>query len=124
MVAKIVPADDDIVAEVRLKPSDIGHVHVGDAAEIKISTFDPNVFGIVKGKVTKLSASTFQSDQGEVFYKATLKLARNTVTASGMIHRITPGMEVQADVITGSKSLVRYLLKPIHNSLNIAFTER
>ncbi|MEM8687013.1 MAG: HlyD family type I secretion periplasmic adaptor subunit [Pseudomonadota bacterium] len=124
LVAKIVPTGNDIVAEVRLKPRDIGHVNVGDDAEIKISTFDPNVFGVVPGKVTKLSASTFQSEQGEVYYKATLKMARHSVSASGTTHRITPGMVVQADVVTGRKSLVQYLLKPIYSSLDVAFTER
>ncbi len=124
LVAKIVPTGNDIVAEVRLSPRDIGHVNVGDEAEIKISTFDPNVFGVVPGKVTKLSASTFQSEQGEVYYKATLKMARLSVSASGITHRITPGMVVQADVVTGRKSLVQYLLKPIYNSLDVAFTER
>ncbi|MEM1201098.1 MAG: HlyD family type I secretion periplasmic adaptor subunit, partial [Pseudomonadota bacterium] len=88
LVAKIVPTGNDIVAEVRLNPRDIGHVNVGDDAEIKISTFDPNVFGVVPGKVTKLSASTFQSEQGEVYYKATLELARLSVSGSGTTHRI------------------------------------
>ncbi len=124
VVAKIVPTDNDIVAEVRLNPKDIGHVNIGDNAEIKISTFDPNVFGVVAGKVTKLSASTFQSDQGEVYYKATLKMAQNSVSASGTTHNIKPGMLVQADVVTGEKSLVQYLLKPIYTSLSTAFTER
>ncbi|MCP5083942.1 MAG: HlyD family type I secretion periplasmic adaptor subunit [Alphaproteobacteria bacterium] len=124
LVAKIVPVDNNIVAEVRLDPKDIGHVSIGDDAEIKISTFDPNVFGVVPGKVTKLSASTFQSDQGEVYYKATLKMARHSVSAAGTTHRITPGMLVQADVVTGRKSLVQYLLKPVYSSLNTAFTER
>ncbi len=124
LVAKIVPTDNDIVAEVRLNPRDIGHVNVGDDAEIKISTFDPNIFGVVPGKVTKLSASTFQSDKGEVYYKAILRLERVSVSASGTTHRITPGMLVQADVVTGRKSLVQYLLKPIYSSLNVAFTER
>ena len=124
LVAKIVPSDNNIVAEVRLDPRDIGHVSIGDDAEIKISTFDPNVFGVVPGKVTKLSASTFQSDQGEVYYKATLRMDRHSVSASGTTHQITPGMLVQADVVTGRKSLVQYLLKPVYSSLNTAFTER
>lgn len=124
LVAKIVPTDNDIVAEVRLDPKDIGHVSVGDKAEIKVSTYDHNVFGIVPGKVTKLSASTFQSEQGEVYYKATLRMERHSVSAGGVAHRITPGMLVQADLVTGEKSLVQYLLKPVYTSLNSAFTER
>lgn len=124
LVAKIVPVDDTIVAEVRLDPRDIGHVSIGDPAEIKISTFDPNVFGIVPGRVNRLSASTFQSEQGDVYYKATIEMERSTVGGAGATHRITPGMVVQADIVTGKKSLVQYMLKPVYNSLDTAFTER
>lgn len=124
LVAKIIPVDENIVAEVRLDPRDIGHVSIGDPAEIKISTFDPNIFGVVQGKVNKLSASTFQSDKGEVYYKATIEMASNTVNGAGATHRITPGMVVQADIVTGEKSLVQYMLKPVYSSLDTAFTER
>ena len=124
LVARIVPVDEKIVAEVRLDPKDIGHVNIGDTAEIKISTFDPNVFGVVKGKIEKLSASTFQDERGESYYKATIGLSRNKVGRPGASHRITPGMVVQADIITGSKSMMKYLLKPVYRSLNTAFTER
>ncbi len=124
LVAKIVPVDDNIVAEVRLDPKDIGHVSIGDPAEIKISTFDPNIFGVVQGRVNKLSASTFQSERGEVYYKATIEMERNTVGRAGVTHRITPGMVVQADIVTGEKSLVQYMLKPVYSSLDTAFTER
>ena len=124
LVAKIVPVDNDVVAEVRLKPKDIGHVSIGDDAEIKVSTFDPNVYGVVPGKVGKISATTFQTDQGEIYYKATLMMQRHSVGRAGRTHRITPGMLVQADIVTGEKSLVQYLLKPIYTSFDIAFTER
>ncbi len=124
LVAKIVPVGDNIVAEVRLDPKDIGHVSIGDPAEIKVSTFDSNIFGVVPGRVNKLSASTFQSEQGDVYYKATIEMERNTVGRAGVTHRITPGMVVQADIVTGSKSLVQYMLKPVYSSLDTAFTER
>ncbi len=124
LVAKVVPSDDLVVAEVRLDPKDIGHVKIGDAAEIKISAFDPNVFGFVPGTVQKLSASTFQSETGEVYYKATIALSRDTVGTNVATYKITPGMVVQADIVTGAKSLVRYMLKPVYSSLDTAFTER
>ena len=124
LVAEVVPSDDLVIAEVRLDPKDIGHVKIGDAAEIKISAFDPNVFGFVPGTVQKLSASTFQSEAGEVYYKATISLSRDTVGTHGATYRITPGMVVQADIVTGAKSLVRYMLKPVYSSLDTAFTER
>ena len=124
LVAKIVPADDRMVAEVRLDPKDIGHVKIGDKAELKISTFDPNVFGVINGKVNKISASSFQSERGDVYFKAIVSLEKNTIGRAGSIHKITPGMLLQADIVTGSKTLVQYMLKPVYRSLDTAFTER
>ena len=124
LVATVVPTDDAVVAEVRLDPRDIGHVKIGDPVEIRLSTFDPNVFGVVHGTVDKLSASTFQSERGEVYYKAVIALDRNWVGRPGASHRITPGMVVQADIVTGAKSLVQYMMKPVYASLDSAFTER
>lgn len=124
MVAKIVPVEEAVVAEIRLDPKDIGHVKIGDKAEVKISTFDPNVFGVIKGTVNKISASSFQSERGEVYFKAIVKLASNTIGRADKLHKITPGMLLQADIITGSKSLVQYMLKPVYRSLDTAFSER
>ncbi len=124
LVAKVVPLDEDVVAEVQVQPKDIGHVNVGDEAELKISTYDPNIYGVVKGTVEKLSATTFQKENGEPYYKATIKIDKNHVGSGKTKKLILPGMVVQADIITGAKSLVRYLLKPVYRSLNAAFTER
>ncbi len=124
LVASIVPVDQSVVAEVRLRPADIGHVREGDKAEIKISTFDPNIFGIAKGKVTHISATTFQTERGEHYYKAVVALDQSYVGGSEHKRMIMPGMVVQADIVTGSKSFMRYMLKPVFRSLDASFSER
>lgn len=124
LVASIVPADRKIVAEVRVQPDDIGHVKVGDKAEIKVTTYDSAVFGVVKGAVAHLSPSTFTTEDGEPYYKALVSLDQDFVGQAAAPRRILPGMVVQADIITGAKSLMRYLLKPVYRSLNSSFTER
>ncbi|MGI9383649.1 MAG: HlyD family type I secretion periplasmic adaptor subunit [Methyloligellaceae bacterium] len=124
IVARIVPLNKGILAEVRLDPKDVGHVKAGDAAEIKVSTFDPNVFGVVNGTVERISATTFESEDGGLYYKAVIGLARSSVGANGNRRAILPGMVVQADIITGSKSLMKYILKPIYRSLDASFRER
>jgi membrane fusion protein, adhesin transport system len=124
LVAKIVPLDGQMVAEVRLDPKEIGHVHIGDEAEIKTTAFDPNVYGIIKGKVERISATTFQTEKGEVYFKATIRLEKSYLGSAENPIPIMPGMVVEADIITGAKSLVRYLLKPVYRSLSVAFSER
>ena len=124
IVAQVVPMNNELVAEVRIEPKDIGHVQIGDTADIKITTFDAARFGTIDGTVRKISASTFQTEKGEPYYRAVIGLARDHVGLNEEVHHILPGMVVQADIITGEKSLTRYLLKPVYRSLNVAFSER
>lgn len=125
LVAKIVPVDEAVVAEVNVEPKDIGHVKVGDPAEIKISTFDPNVYGVLNGTVERVSATTFRDDpKSPPYFKAIIKLEKGYYGSSERPISILPGMEVQADIVTGAKSLIRYLLKPVYRSLDGAFSER
>lgn len=124
VVARIVPMERELVAEVRLLPKDIGHIVVGNPAIIKITTFDPARFGSVSGQVRKISATTFQNESGEPYYKAEIGLAKNHVGLGNEEHLLLPGMVVNAEIITGSKSLTHYLLKPVYRSLDIAFSER
>lgn len=124
MVARIVPMGQELVAQVRLEPKDIGHVKVGDPADIKISTFDPARFGSIPGTVEKISASTFRNEDGDPYFKAVISLENAYVGLGAQRHAVSPGMVVSAEIITGSKSLTRYLLKPVYRSLDIAFSER
>lgn len=124
LVARVVPLDSSIVAEVRVDPKDIGHVKVGDQVEVKLSTFDPNVFGTITGKIKVISASTFKNEDGEPYYKVVVTLDQRYVGKGDRRRLIQPGMVVEADIITGSKSLVKYLLKPVYRSLDIGFSER
>jgi HlyD family secretion protein/adhesin transport system membrane fusion protein len=124
LVAQIVPTNSELVAEVRIAPKDIGHVKVGDPADVKVSTYDPARFGGIDGKVRQISASTFKAENGEPYYKAIIGLSRDHVGRNQEQHHVLPGMVVQADIITGVKSLTRYLLKPVYRSLDTAFTER
>ncbi len=124
VIARIVPMERELVAEVRIPPKDIGFISVGNKAEVKITTFDPARFGGISGTVSKISATTFQNDRGEPFYKAVIKLSKNNVGLKNEKHLVLPGMVVNAEIITGSKSLTKYLLKPVYRSLDIAFSER
>ena len=134
LVARIVPTDRELVAEVRIDPRDAGHIHVGDEAAIRLATYDSSIFGEVRGKVEYMSASTFSPPPGqpipqgqnsaEPFYKATIRLLQDHVSSGVLSYPITPGMVLQAHIKTGSKSIIRYMLKPVFNSLEVAFSER
>lgn len=123
-VVAIVPSDTPLLAEVNLKPDDVGHVVTGQLANLRITTFDPEVYGDIKGLVQWISASTFETPKGEKFYKAVILIDRKNVHHNADVRPLLPGMIVQADIITGSKSLMRYMLKPIARSVDAAFSER
>ncbi len=124
VVAQIVPDHGGVVAEVDLQPRDIGHVRVGNKAEIRLSNYDPNVVGIIRGKVGLISATTFQNQDNQPFYRVRVALDRDHLYAGGRELPISPGVTLDAQIATGSKTLLRYLLKPIYQSLETAFAER
>jgi membrane fusion protein, adhesin transport system len=132
-VARIVPTARELVAEVRIDPKDSGHIHSDADAEIRLLTFDSAIFGSVRGKVEFVSATTFNPPPGqgtpgqnssEPYYKATVRLLQDHVSSGATSYPIAPGMVLQAHIQTGSKSIIRYMFKPVFNSLDVAFTER
>jgi membrane fusion protein, adhesin transport system len=134
LVARIVPTGRELVAEVHIDPKDSGHIRVDADAEIRLLTYDSAIFGPIQGKVEYLSATTFSPPPGqqnppgqnvsEPYYKATIRLLQDHVRSGTTNYPIAPGMVLQAHIQTGSKSIVRYMFKPVFNSLDVAFTER
>jgi adhesin transport system membrane fusion protein len=132
-IARIVPTNRELVAEVRIDPKDSGHIHADADADIRLLTFDSAIFGSVRGKVEYVSATTFNPPPGpttpgqnaaEPYYKATVRLMQDHVSSGATSYPIAPGMVLQAHIQTGSKSIIRYMFKPVFNSLDVAFTER
>lgn len=123
-IMEIVPIDDVLVAEVRISPRDVGHLRPGLEAEVKITTYDMARFGTVEGRLKRVSASTFEDEQGDPFYKGVIELSQAYVGNDPDYNPIRPGMVVNADIITGSKTLLQYLLKPVYRGLSSAFRER
>lgn len=124
-VASIVPEDNDkVIAEVQLRPRDAGHVQLGDRADIKVTAFDPAIFGSLSGIVQTISPTTFTTQEGLAYYKVELLVEDHPRKFHGRRLHMLAGMEVQAEIVTGSKTLLQYLLKPVFRALDTAFVER
>jgi len=121
---EIVPADKKIFAEVKISPNDIGHIKPGMPVIIKVTSYDSSRYGHIDGKVTSLSATTFTSERGGTYYKGVITLDKNYVGSIPGQNHVLPGMIIHGDIITVQKSLLDYLLKPIHKALNSSFSER
>ena len=123
-IMEILPRDADLVAEVRISQRDIGHVNTGDEALLRIDTYDFGRYGGIRGKLTDISATTFFDEQRNPYYKGLVTLERNYVGEDPAQNPVLPGMTIQADIRTGKKTVMEYLLKPLYASARQALQER
>jgi adhesin transport system membrane fusion protein len=123
-VARIVPLDDALVAEVRVKPEDIAAVKLDDEAEIKVTAYDFSRYGKIKGKVSEISPTTFEDENRQHYYKVLIRCDLTRPGKPGVDWQLQPGMTVDAEIVSGSKTLLQYLVKPIYRGVDIAFSER
>ncbi|WP_135078360.1 HlyD family type I secretion periplasmic adaptor subunit [Terasakiella sp. SH-1] len=123
-ITEIVPLDKELVVETKITTRDVGHMRVGQPVTVKITSFDFARYGGITGELSSISATTFMNEKEEPYYKGQIVLDRSYVGYDPENNRIMPGMTVQADVTTGKKTLLQYLLKPVYTSVNEAFRER
>jgi len=122
-ILQVVPVNGELIVEARISPSEIGYVHAGLPAEIKIDSYDASRFGSIKGSVMRVSPSTYLDEKMNPYYKATISLEKSHVGDDSKKMQIIPGMTVSAHIITGSKTIMDYLLKPVSRGFSGAFKE-
>ncbi|WP_417821315.1 HlyD family type I secretion periplasmic adaptor subunit [Terasakiella sp.] len=125
IVMEVVPIDDELRVETRISTKDVGHVNLGQPVTVKVASFDFARYGSVSGVLDNISATTYIDEtNGAPYYKGIVKLDTPYVGEDPEQNKIVPGMTVQADIMTGEKTLFQYLLKPIYVSLQQSFRER
>lgn len=121
----IVPSDGKLLIEARVKPSDIAFIALGQKALIKVSAYDFYQYGGLNGVVEQVSAdSVYDSNSKETFYVVLVRSDETSLKFDKGAHAIIPGMTADVDIITGDKSILTYLLKPINRARHEAMTER
>lgn len=121
---EIVPTSKKLILEVKIKPSDIAFIHPGAEAKVKVSAYDYAIHGGLNGKVIFISPDTITDKQENTFYIIHVETEKNYLGAKEHPLQIIPGMTVNADIITGKKTVMQYILKPILRSKQYVFTER
>lgn len=124
ILAEIVPLEGGLIAEIHINPRDIGYISLGQKAKVKISTYDYSKYGTLEGELTYISASAFESEQGERYYTGRVSLAKNYFGDDPKKNVVIAGMVAQVDIITGSSSIMSYLLQPIYKSVDSSFSKR
>ncbi len=126
-ILEIVPLDDTLLIEAKIRPADIAFLRPGQEATVKITAYDFSIYGGLTAKLERISADTIRDDEdqrGERFYRAYLRTDRNTLAHHGEELPIIPGMTATVEILTGKKSVLDYVLKPILKARDRALTER
>jgi membrane fusion protein, adhesin transport system len=123
MVAEIVPNDQVVVMEAMVMPKDIGFVKPGQRAMVKIDSFDSARFGSIQGTVSRVAPTSSKlKENGMPYYKVKITLAQSYVKSPE--HALIAGMTGEADIATGQKTVLQFLLKPLFLASDTAFHER
>jgi len=124
---EIVPVDDKLLIEAKVKPRDIAFLYPGQRANVKVTAYDFSIYGGLKGKVVSIGADSIveKTAKGEqAYYLVQIKTNKNFVEKNGKKGVIMPGMIISADILTGKKTVLSYLIKPIIKAKQNALKER
>ena len=121
-ILEIVPTDDSLLLEVQVNPKDIGFLHYGQKAQVKFTAYDFAIYGGLEGKLEQIGANTITDEKGNSFYIAKVRTERAHVGDDS--RPIIPGMQAEIHILTGQRTLMQYLLKPIMRAKSNALTER
>lgn len=120
-VVEVVPLDDTLILEVQITPKDIGFLRPGQAAMVKFSAYDYSIYGGLEAEVFLIGADSVLDEKGNAFYHVRVRTLKSSL---GPNLPIIPGMVAQVDIMTGKKTVLSYLLKPVLRAKANAMTER
>lgn len=124
-LVEVVPIEDNLLVEAKIRPADIGFLSPGQDAVVKLTAYDFAIYGGLNATLVQISADTITDDDGESFYEIRVRTKRNFLVAKdGATLPIIPGMVVEVDILTGKKTVLAYLLKPILRARGRALRER
>ena len=123
-LVEIVPLEDTLLVEARVRPADIAFLSPGLPAVVKVTAYDYAIYGGLKGELEGISADTITDKRDESFYRIRVRTDDNALQKAGESLPIIPGMTVQVDILTGEKTVLDYLLKPILRVRDRALRER
>jgi multidrug efflux pump subunit AcrA (membrane-fusion protein) len=128
VILELVPSGDELIVEAKLNPADISFVKVGQKAAVKLDAYDYSIYGIFNGKVKYISPDTLveKTSQGDKYiFRVWISLdTKELMAKNGKTIEIAPGMTTQVDIVTGSRTVLSYLTKPITKTLSESFHER
>ncbi len=123
-LVEIVPLEDNLLIEARIRPSDIAFLHPGQKATVKVTAYDFSIYGGLSGKVERISADTLKDERNQTYFLVEIVTPKTNLGTRDKPLKIIPGMTVSVDIITGKKTILSYILKPLLKAKQNALTER
>lgn len=122
-LVEIVPFEDQLKVQVKVSPTDIAYIYPGQPAFVRLTAYDFTIFGGLEGQVIRISPDSTEVDD-QVYYLVDIITSTGLESPNGDAMAIIPGMIVEAGILTGKKSVMSYLLKPVRKTFDQALSER
>jgi adhesin transport system membrane fusion protein len=123
-LVEIVPLEDTLVIETNIKPADIAFLRPDQDAKVKFTAYDFTIYGGLEAKLEHISADSITDDKGNSFYLVRLRTSKNYLGPETNPLPIIPGMVASVDILTGKKTILSYLLKPVLRAKYMALREQ
>lgn len=123
-VVEVVPDEAQLLMTLRIKPGDIGFIRVGQQAHVRVLAYDAATHGQLDAQVARVGADAVMDERNEPYFEVQLAAARDQLRLHGRPLPVTPGMPVEAGILTGQRSVMQYLLKPVLRGIQGALQER
>ena len=118
-ILQIIPIEEELLVEAKVAPENIANIRPGQEATIKLSAYDYTIYCTMKGRVDVISADTFKDERdpdGESHYKVTVRVDTMSLSDRQAMIDLRPGMQAQIELMTGEKTVLQYLLKPLYKT--------
>jgi len=123
-ILEIVPDDAQMLINVRVQPNEIGFIRPGQEASVQLLPYDTSIYGRIAAKVERVGADAVVNEKGEAYFEVQLASNQRALTHAGKTLPITPGMPVDVGIVTGERTVMQYLLKPVLRGIDAALQER
>lgn len=123
-IVEIVPLEDSLLIEARIRPQDVAFLHPSQKANVKITAYDYSIYGSLDGRVERISADAIVNEKEESFYRVIVRTDKSFIGPAEKPLPIIPGMIASVDILTGEKTVLSYLMKPLTKARFEALRER
>jgi adhesin transport system membrane fusion protein len=123
-LVEVVPLEDTLLVEARIKPQDIAFLSAGQTVSVKITAYEFGFYGSLRGTLEQISADAIVDDDGQSYFRIRVRTQDSSFSKAGEQLPIIPGMVAQVDIVTGRRSVLQYFLKPVSRARDRALRER